>query len=505
MNRPDSSPNFDWLKKNPQASSSQLEKKDPPFPALDGEASTAGKDLNASESIHDDVLSVDVLGLSPKEEGTETVDVAAVQGEINSVPAPILNDSDGTTVIMPNRKFLLSQGDSSFGPAENRPEEGAVNEGSDNGKSVEAGVELTQAASETTPAQSLSADVPSPTTPNFGSSPARAEYHTPPDFPVVESAVLEELSSSFATEEENEGHTEVLRAEDIDKARQSWPKFPIGPDASARTSPSGTGADALSVGQTYDQNPVATSVVPASPSRSFVILASYASAITIAFLALLMRQIYEHGHPHQLESLPDIATQKEGELTYVPANARLPAGHTLHFHEQQRFGNILVEPLSITREPVDFVHYSGDSTRTHPPTSPVWKLKLRLTNLSKDQVIAPLDRNLVLRWVSKAGQPVEFTNYFISPEGTTDRNAPTVQLYRLPVDSDWDLAGQELGKVLQPGESYETYLISAEEGFDALPEDLVWRVQIRKGYSEKGNGVTTIFQVAFKKDDVTGV
>ncbi len=107
----------------------------------------------------------------------------------------------------------------------------------------------------------------------------------------------------------------------------------------------------------------------------------------------------------------------------------------------------------------------------------------------------------MLRWVVKVEQQREFSNYYIVPQGA-DKNAETVQLFRHPPTSDWDMAGQDLGRVLKPGESFETYLPTSESGLDELPENLVWRLQIRKGLSPGGNGVTTMIEVPFRKQDI---
>ncbi len=236
--------------------------------------------------------------------------------------------------------------------------------------------------------------------------------------------------------------------------------------------------------------------------RLLIFLGMYAVAITLALLLMLIKEINQTFRPHQLESLPDIPAEKVENLSYIPANMKLPVGHSVALGEARRFGNILVEPIKITEEPVEFVHYSGDPKRKKAATEPVWKLWLKLTNVSDSQTIAPLDRRLVLRWVTKAKQNWDFTNQYITGKGASSRTAPSLQLYRLPPQGDWDLKDQELGKVLQPGESYVTYLASSDDGFDALGDSLVWRVQLRKGYSPKGNGVTTIFEVPFRKEDV---
>jgi|GEM_PF-2876422 len=237
-------------------------------------------------------------------------------------------------------------------------------------------------------------------------------------------------------------------------------------------------------------------------NKRLVILATYALAVTLAFLLLLIKELNETFRPHHLESLPDIPAEKIENLSYVPANMKLPAGHSVPLGEHRRFGNILVEPLRITREPVQFVHYSGDAKRTKAESGPTWKLWVKLTNVSETQTIAPFDRQLILRWVPKAKQKWDYSNQYITYQGADSRSAPMVQLYRLPPQGDWDLKDQELGKALKPGESYVTYLASSDEGLDEMGDKLVWRVQFRKGYSRKGHGVTTIFEVPFLKEEV---
>ena len=226
-----------------------------------------------------------------------------------------------------------------------------------------------------------------------------------------------------------------------------------------------------------------------------IVLASYASAVTLALLFLLFLRNSEP--PHHLESLPDLAPDPEGELSYVPLDTELPPGHTLHLGESQRFGNLLVEPLRITREPIEFVHYSGEPEHARPPSAPVWKLWVRFTNVAEDQVFTALDRRLLFRWVLKDGQ--EYSNHYLfQPQ---DDRSEAIHMYSLPVASDWDMKGQTLGQSLQPGTSTDTYiatdtLISEPQG------ELLWRVQIRKGLSSAGNGVTTLFEVVFHSEEV---
>ncbi len=229
-----------------------------------------------------------------------------------------------------------------------------------------------------------------------------------------------------------------------------------------------------------------------------ILLASYASAITLLLIMLLMKG----NKTHQLESLPDVIPEAEGNLSYVPVNAVLPPGHTLKIGDSERYGNLKVEVLKITREPITFVHYNGDTSRTKAPTTPVWKLWLKFTNVSEDQTFSPIDRDLTLRWITKAEQMREFSNYYIFAADNPDPKVQTVQMYRLPKASDWDMQFQNLGKELQPGESTEAFIATSDEQPIDLAGQLLWRFQLRKGISPSGHGVTTMVEVAFKPEDV---
>jgi hypothetical protein len=414
--------------------------------------------------------------------------------EADELPAPLLNESDGTTLIIRNRERPLlppQAPEEAFSP----PPAAAA------------------AAAAAPAAESPPPWLAPETLRSVG--PAGIEWSPPSESLELsslareaEETVLDGAPGPSSAGVAEESHTEVLAAEDLPPAKQlDWP-----PKPSVSTAPPLSIAPAESVpapalepapsATPRKAAPAPTAAEEAGPSRMFILLASYASAITLAFLMLLIREFVQNGRPSQLESLPDIQPEKMDSLTFVALTNRMPPGHTLKFGEKRRYGNILVEPLRVTREPVQFVHYSGNAKTRRDPSAPVWKLWVRLTNVSRDQTIAPLDRRLVLRRVVKGEQSRDFSNFYIFDRGASDRNAPSVGLYPLTVTSDWDLVGEDLGKALGPGESYETYLASEEAGLDRLGDDLLWRMQIRKGYSPKGNGVTTMVQVAFRKSDI---
>lgn len=258
---------------------------------------------------------------------------------------------------------------------------------------------------------------------------------------------------------------------------------------------------------TTSKNPTTTKAKPASgegEGRSqllWLVLISYASAITLALLFLLFRDATSKPQPHQLESLPDVAPLEEGQFLHYPVDAPLPPGHVLPLGEKQRLGNIEIEPLRVTKEPVEFVHYSGNTKKQKPASGEVLKLWLRLTNVSQDQQIAPLDAELLFtRKLTSDGRLV--ANNFVYREEDKDENGPFVYVFDHPLTSDWDLAGQQLGHVLQPGESIEVFIPSDEAGLAQLSGECLWRIQLRKGYSPAGYGVTTLVDVAFSTDEV---
>ncbi len=237
------------------------------------------------------------------------------------------------------------------------------------------------------------------------------------------------------------------------------------------------------------------------PSLLLTLLISYASAVTLALLYLLMSS-RAGAKPHHLESLPDITPESPKELSYVPSTMELAPGHSLHLGDSQRFGNIQVEPLRVTYEPLEFRHYTGNEKKTRPASPPVLKLWLRLTNVSTDQTIIPLDAPLLLKWVGKQGEDFEYTNQYLFPTAKREQREAVVSLYRMPVAFDWDLVGQNLGQALAPGESTEMFIPSTDDGTAEINAPTTWRVQLRKGFSTQGQGVTTMFEVQFNWDNI---
>ena len=238
--------------------------------------------------------------------------------------------------------------------------------------------------------------------------------------------------------------------------------------------------------------------------RAFLFLLSYASAATLACFWLFYQ--LQNAPLNNLERLPDpveSAAAGRRRLTLVAVNSAMPTGHTLTLGQRQKFGHIHVTPLKVSREPLEFEPFQRLGTgSTRESIGPVLKLWLKLENASGDQKIAPLDRTLMLSRLYDNDRVA--ANNFIRPVGSTD----CTLLHDNPKDGNWNWKGQASdglqGKVLKPGESFETYVPTGVDGLANLTGPLLWRVHIRKGFSDSGRGVTTIFEVAFNSSQIEG-
>ena len=100
------------------------------------------------------------------------------------------------------------------------------------------------------------------------------------------------------------------------------------------------------------------------PKKVFLVVASYASAMTIAAVWLLMKVL--NPTANTLENLPDLEPKRDSAgqigLRLVPEEAPMPLGHELKLGDEQRFGNLKVTALRVTRGPLEFSHYDPDVT-----------------------------------------------------------------------------------------------------------------------------------------------
>lgn len=231
----------------------------------------------------------------------------------------------------------------------------------------------------------------------------------------------------------------------------------------------------------------------------FWLVASYASAVTILLGGILFYVLPRLIVPHALESLPDISPlRRDGETVrfLVPWTAPVARGHTMQLGLTTRFGNIRVTPLKVTRGPLLFVHPRGDEGGSRLPTRDVLKLWLRFENVSTSQIIAPLDRSLIV-W--RSSNRKEANTFLRRGDETLATNL--MFHFDIPVQSEFQIVGQSARDQLNPGESLETF-VPSEELNSPFAGPYVWRIQFRKGFGPAGYGVTTLIDVEFHADQI---
>ncbi|MEI8021744.1 MAG: hypothetical protein WCH39_26275, partial [Schlesneria sp.] len=229
-----------------------------------------------------------------------------------------------------------------------------------------------------------------------------------------------------------------------------------------------------------------------------LIVGSYASLITIyaAYLTLL-------GRTHQLESLPDLKTvPQQGGRAIVPRpENELPKGHELRIGQSQRYGNIRVTPLRVTRGPISFKYFKDVPENERAPSDPVLKLWLKFENVSEQQIITPIDSTLM--YFQRGHSPVISYNVIFRDIDRKKKDGLFFYNFdRLPPESEWRIVGQDANRELLPHEEYETF-IPSQESVELPDGEVIWRVHFRKGHGpQTGNGVTTLIDVRFDSNDI---
>lgn len=241
----------------------------------------------------------------------------------------------------------------------------------------------------------------------------------------------------------------------------------------------------------------------------FVLVLSYASAVTLAALYLGWQVTNGAGSASELESLPDVKPARGANgaigMDLVPVAAEMPAGHTLALGETRRFGNLEVTPVKVTRGPVKFEFYAGDDSQTKEDGDEILQLWFQFRNVSEDQSIAPLDALVFRRLLADDVNSIDRANTFVCATSQKKESGFRVLTYEWNDRDIWNLRDQDVEYEIPPQETFETYVPTTEEGVAELLSDegpYTWRVQFRKGYSPRQYGVTTVIEVEFDKADI---
>jgi hypothetical protein len=221
-----------------------------------------------------------------------------------------------------------------------------------------------------------------------------------------------------------------------------------------------------------------------------LLLVSYSSAVTLALVWMLWA-----GRTSPLAATPQDERKtvvadpvsKSDELDLSSPPPPIPAQNLTTLGKPVRIGDLEIIPLSVISAPVDLVR-ATDQNEYRRQDDESLVLRLRLTNLSKQDRFAPLDRYLVREHGSRAQDP-----FIVASDGSF------IPLFPLAIDSEWSILGQAFS-VLHPGETMET-IIAAEAGSGRrVRGQMTWRVRLRTGVYR-----TDLMGVQFNEEDVTRI
>lgn len=237
------------------------------------------------------------------------------------------------------------------------------------------------------------------------------------------------------------------------------------------------------------------------PRYLFLIVASYASAITLAFLYLWWR-----GAGGTTLDLPDVVPEFKNNkfgLTLIKEDP-LPLPYRLKLGETKRYGNIEITPLKVTRGPLEFTYFNNNGTTKPPTQTPVLKLWVKFENVSDDQTFPALDEKLLFPRVhDKENVTQDRSNNYVCQQSQRQRVGKRVPVYSLLINGDWLLKDQNLNTPIGPHKTWETYIPTNDEDLSALEGPLAWRLHFRKGYNRSSfRGVTTLVEVEFDSKDI---
>lgn len=236
------------------------------------------------------------------------------------------------------------------------------------------------------------------------------------------------------------------------------------------------------------------------PRFLFLVVASYASAVTLALLYLLYRGT-------STLDLPDVVPQfnKNGKAAWRWVDEKpLPVAYRLKLGESKQYGNVKVTPLKVTQGPLQFVHFSDQKQQKTATAVSVLKLWVKFENVSNDQTFPALDEQLLYERANDKDNASQVkANNYVCQRSECKRLGKRVPVYALPINGEWMLKDQNLNSPIAPHQTWETYIPSNDEDLSSLQGPLTWRVHFRKGYNPQSfRGVTTLVEVEFNSQDI---
>lgn len=321
---------------------------------------------------------------------------------------------------------------------------------------------------------------------------AEAEPNHAPDV-APEPDSKPEATESVAVSHDPTGSSVFAQLEEMSSPEQPPPSALLGinldqsisrSDTERGSNPASPSSQANSDSARQDADDEAHEEADAARSAwPIALLAGYASAMTLACGWLWWSQ-YRAGGANRdhaaswaagLANL-ETAAVSEGEdaghragasCTVEPAE---PIAESLRvaLGDSLRVEALEITPLNISSGMVE-LHRSRVDGRTERRSggTGTLQLRLRLRNVSEDVIFAPLDEAFIREPDRRL--PETFVE---------DASGTRVYAYRLPVSSEWSIAGQEFS-TLRPGEEIETIVVSDTDAESRLNGPLTWRLRLR--------------------------
>lgn len=206
---------------------------------------------------------------------------------------------------------------------------------------------------------------------------------------------------------------------------------------------------------------------------STVLLASYASAVTLGLAWTLLR-----GRPPSPAEKPTTTTSAPAAESARQAGLSRkvrppePILDELHakFGQALRVGDLEVTPVDVKRQAVAIQRSTsfGPGERKEGGKGAL-VLRLKVKNLSKDSAFAPLDQ----AYLRERGK--EIVDTFVQTA-----SGERVYPFPLAVDSEWSIVGQGFDE-LRPGEARVVAIASAPDAPPDSSGPFTWRVRLRTG------------------------
>jgi hypothetical protein len=227
------------------------------------------------------------------------------------------------------------------------------------------------------------------------------------------------------------------------------------------------------------------------PSWAWVLLASYASALTLAFAWMFYTgRVRLRPEPVRItastDSRPDLGQRDEQSQLVLPLPP-IPRDKITTLGQPLRLGDLELVPLGVRADQVTLRRLPLDSRpETRNGGENALFLKILLRNLSRTALFAPLDQEFVRE------RDHGFPDSCIVTGGD-DR----ITIYPLARESEWTIAGQKFAE-LRPGGALETVVVSQPDALGRTTKDMTWRLKLRTGVA-----ATEVVGVRFSDQDIS--